>query len=464
MSGKVDPIWIAGLVDERLQRDWQFFAEKFDLLESAPEALRGKIEGRVLRARSLDRAYPGQRSEEAEAVLLRVNEGFAKQGAEASLKHLLEPPEDLSEPVCAWFKVLALIVEGRTAEVAEALDRTCELDPDFYEAHLVRVRLGHAGDLEEALNKLQGDFPTYLDTYEDIAKFHLGEGRLDDARAVYELGVRAGISLGALDPLGTTILRARYGPAWSRSYSYDSKNYSVASDISKATCVRIATDLEECYRRYNSKLMRVPGKSEERFKVYCFAGKASYDEYCDDLLGAEAENSQGLYSPWLKQLLLWSSPEPERRERTVQHEGFHQYFHRLAGSRPPIWLNEGLAEYFEQARFVDGRWKDDQLDEVHLTLMSAPKRWTHLERFVHLSDGAFRRRSALHYAESWALVHHLMNAGKDPKARLQDLLEGLVEGLSNDEAIARAFEGVEWSQFQLSVMRYIVELYLSLPR
>ena len=32
--------------------------------------------------------------------------------------------------------------------------------------------------------------------------------------------------------------------------------------------------------------------------------------------------------------------------QTVRHEGFHQYLDRLV-SNPPVWFNEGLAEYFE---------------------------------------------------------------------------------------------------------------------
>jgi len=36
----------------------------------------------------------------------------------------------------------------------------------------------------------------------------------------------------------------------------------------------------------------------------------------------------------------------------VQHEGFQQFIHAAGGGHIPIWINEGLAEYFGEALFT----------------------------------------------------------------------------------------------------------------
>ena len=41
-----------------------------------------------------------------------------------------------------------------------------------------------------------------------------------------------------------------------------------------------------------------------------------------------------MYSPLLKQLLIWNTPDSDRMIRTARHEGFHQYLDaRMADRR-----------------------------------------------------------------------------------------------------------------------------------
>ena len=48
----------------------------------------------------------------------------------------------------------------------------------------------------------------------------------------------------------------------------------------------------------------------------------------------------------VKQLLICNQGSLDDVRSTARHEAFHQYFDGLVGSSP-VWLNEGLAEYFE---------------------------------------------------------------------------------------------------------------------
>src|SRR2546426_8860983 len=41
--------------------------------------------------------------------------------------------------------------------------------------------------------------------------------------------------------------------------------------------------------------------------------------------------------------------------RTLAHEGFHQFLGYELGLQVPVWLNEGMAQYFETSDVVKGR-------------------------------------------------------------------------------------------------------------
>ena len=143
---------------------------------------------------------------------------------------------------------------------------------------------------------------------------------------------------------------------------------------------------------------------------------------------------------------------------TVRHEGFHQYFDRLVGDSP-VWLNEGMAEYYENAGIVGGRWKDDQVNIEHLALLQQLRgRWTRLKAFVEGDNRSFRARSSLHYAQAWAFVHFLKNGGREPQKVLDRLLDELKEGSSNADAISRAFADVDWEEFEREFTSYVGDL------
>ena len=459
ITGDVDPAWISGLIDERVQRDWASFVDGFDPLAQAPTALREQIEGQARGAQEFDQALPTPGEPLDEEARDRTIELIDEGESAAARDYLQDLEGELSASAYDWLEALISLSEGEARESVLALERVIEHAPTFFEAHLLRARLlPETADRLEAFHMLVGDFPEYAEAHEGLAQTYLYDGEFEKAEDVYTAALTSGLPAGALEDLGRTLLRSRRGPSWNNRYTHASKNFAVSSDISRSTCLRIATELEQAYRRYNSKLRRVEDNQAGKFEVYYFSGEAGYGAYCEGLMGEPAENTLGLYSPWLKQLLIWNSSDPVMTMRTVRHEGFHQYFDRLVGDSP-IWLNEGLAEYYEQARFVDGRWRDDQLNMDHLgVLQLAEDEWTPLEEFLRLDNSSFRFDPTLHYAQAWALVHFLLNGGKESEAVLDKLLDLLSEGAGNKEAVRRAFEGVALTQFEADLRRYVREL------
>lgn len=109
----------------------------------------------------------------------------------------------------------------------------------------------------------------------------------------------------------------------------------------------------------------------------------------------------------------------DRLEEDLRHEATHALLHTSV-SDLPLWLDEGLAEYFEVPedragvnREHLGRLPEDLAGEWKPDLR-------HLEGLTDV-----RKMSARDYRESWAWVHYLLNGSKTGKAALLAYLADL---------------------------------------
>ena len=463
VSGEIDPAWIAGLIDEQIQRDVSAFRRTFDPFRSMPDWLDERATGTPKTARELDRCVPEPSGPMALAELERM-QALVQQG---KLDAALGLAGALSEPSVGaatkeWILAQIHSYRGDYDRALGHCERVCQADAGFYEARLLRAMLASGlGDMTDAMRELEElvrAFPEYLDTYERLVLLNLVEGRPEGARQVLESAVDNGIPPRALLRAGRTLLRSERGPSWNESHVHESKHYVVASNVSREACFEIASELEDFYQKYVIHVRRPDSRQTGKARVYFFAGLAGYEAYTEDLLGDPAENTLGLYSPWLKQLVIWNSPDKRSVMRTVRHEGFHQYLDQIT-DQAPVWLNEGLAEYFEQAELVQGRWKDDHVDLEHLAILKRTRdEWTALETLALLDGPGFRVKSQLHYPQAWAFVHFLMNSGPDHEQRIDALLEELAAGTARVKAIDRAFDGVDWKELERAFQDHVASL------
>jgi tetratricopeptide (TPR) repeat protein len=129
----------------------------------------------------------------------------------------------------------------------------------------------------------------------------------------------------------------------------------------------------------------------------------------------------------------------DRPFRTIYHEFVH-YF--VSNTMPfiPLWLNEGLAEYFSTIK-VKGTQVDVGLpieDHRYWLAQYDLIPFNEVFKIDHSSpeyqEGA---RRGTFYAQSWALAHYLMNHPE--RKRLNKLLAELQQGASADDAFKTAY-------------------------
>jgi hypothetical protein len=110
----------------------------------------------------------------------------------------------------------------------------------------------------------------------------------------------------------------------------------------------------------------------------------------------------------------------DRVAEDLRHEVAHGYLHAVV-PRLPLWLDEGLAEYFEVPRGLGGVNRP-HVDQLVAELGSG---WQPgLDRLEQLRDTGGMTQSD--YAEAWAWVHFLLETTPERRQLLQDYLRSLV--------------------------------------
>jgi hypothetical protein len=107
----------------------------------------------------------------------------------------------------------------------------------------------------------------------------------------------------------------------------------------------------------------------------------------------------------------------DRVAEDLRHEVAHGYLHAVVPNLP-LWLDEGLAEYFEVARGQSG------LNRPHLEQLTGNPNWKpDLARLEQLRDSG--EMSQIEYAESWAWVHFMLESSPLRLQVLQVYLKSL---------------------------------------
>jgi len=135
----------------------------------------------------------------------------------------------------------------------------------------------------------------------------------------------------------------------------------------------------------------------------------------------------GLYQPGEDKdyVVMRLDSEGENPFHTLYHEYTHALM-RLNFTGLPLWLGEGLAEFYGNSQLGDKQSKTGTIDPGHLYLLQQSK-LIPIETLLEVDHQSpyynENNRASVFYAESWALVHYLM---MDKDARQQQLLKNFL--------------------------------------
>ncbi|HEX7955694.1 MAG TPA: DUF1570 domain-containing protein, partial [Pyrinomonadaceae bacterium] len=242
-------------------------------------------------------------------------------------------------------------------------------------------------------------------------------------------------------PRGARAEKKAAGGGW---VSVRSQNFLVEGGARERDLRRVAARLEE-YRAAFSRLL-----SGEHFDagvptaVVVFPDDAAYAPFQPLLRGRAARGVSGYFQPGADVNYITVALEGGADDPTLLHE----YAHLLVNnhfSAAPLWLKEGLAEFYSTAR-VSGDGRRLKLGEPPAQRVLQLRRSAELIPLATLfavdQGSPFYSESGkrgLFYAQSWALVHYLSEArggGREALARFTSLLAG---GAPVGEALRGAY-------------------------
>lgn len=194
---------------------------------------------------------------------------------------------------------------------------------------------------------------------------------------------------------------------------FDREQLIVYSDIKLPNNHRLLRDLS-ARRRDIADILLLP-MSDEPINVFLFKDEKRYQRYLKQNHPQFPERRAFFVKndTELKVFAHWGEFVAE----DLRHEVTHGYLHATVPNIP-LWLDEGLAEYFEVPRGEQGFHRQHI---YFLTKHAQAADWNpSLTRLESLVDPA--RMTQLDYAESWLWVHYLLETKPEYQKLLQDQL------------------------------------------
>lgn len=204
---------------------------------------------------------------------------------------------------------------------------------------------------------------------------------------------------------------------------YETKYYILYTDLDKDMVREAAARITSMAEEYHRRTKGFAGVIRKRFPLYLYKNPADYRDHPDVV-----PDSAGTYTG---RSLVAIAPMSGSSWRLVQHEAFHQFAHKMIRGRLPVWLNEGLAEYFGEGiwtgdRLVVGVINPDRLARVQTHIKN--RQLLKMQQMFTMPQREWNTGLSMrNYDQAWSMVHFLVHA---EEGRYQKALSAHIRDLS----------------------------------
>jgi len=241
-----------------------------------------------------------------------------------------------------------------------------------------------------------------------------------------------------------------------------SQNFVVLTDSNEKQGLRVASQFERMRAVFHILMPTASDSAGSPIIVLALKDKKAMQTLEPESYLAKGQvNLAGFFmrAPDKNYILLRLDAEGAHPFATVYHEYTH-YLMRDAGGWLPLWLNEGMAEFFQNTDIRDkevllGQANDDDilyLRQNPLMPLTTLFKVDYSSPYYHEEH-----KGSVFYAESWALTHMLtISDAQKGTSRLQDYANLLVRKQDPVTAAQQAFGDL--NQLQKSLNIYISQL------
>lgn len=243
-----------------------------------------------------------------------------------------------------------------------------------------------------------------------------------------------------------------------------SKNFHFIGEVGEEKLRREASKLEQFRESFHRAFPKIVGESSAPLTILIFKNAESFAPFKPVLENGQTDRHvSGFFQSNGEDNYIAFSLSGNANDDSSETL-FHEYIHFLVKkyfrtSDLPVWLSEGLAEYFQTFRiknerkavFGEGR-------KNHLQLLRQYKIFP-LTTLTEIDYESFSKTKIetkrIFYAQSWAVVYYLMRKnGVDLIAQIENYLVLIAAGKTRETAFEEAFK-VKYSELETELEKYI---------
>ena len=184
--------------------------------------------------------------------------------------------------------------------------------------------------------------------------------------------------------------------------TYETSYYVVNTDLDIWAVREASVRLTAMFETYRERTKDFPGQINRKFPFYLYG--RSQDYYA----AGGIPGSAGQYTG--RKLMAWEGGHGSVWP-VVQHEGFHQFVDAVMQGEIPIWLNEGLAEYFGAGVWTGDGYVTGEIPPVRLKMVQkeiTEKKMLNVLSMMMMTHGEWNGAlSSRNYDQAWSMVHFL---------------------------------------------------------
>jgi hypothetical protein len=242
----------------------------------------------------------------------------------------------------------------------------------------------------------------------------------------------------------------------------ETPHYIIKTDTGDHVCKNAGRAMEHLYSAYTAIFNVEEDPKRAKAEIVIFEKKADFQKYARSLHAKPRKDTLGFYRMDPRgrdQIVTYKRRTDEFHTlSTLYHEATHQFLMKWMGpkNKPPLWLNEGLAVYFENSEWRGGRLRTGIIPRARLLYLQKALR---AGKYVPLADLITRGRDkydGLCYSEGWSLVYFFVKARRGAYVkRFKKYVYALRDGMEHDEAfrtcLTDKLDGLEkaWKHFCL---------------
>ena len=231
---------------------------------------------------------------------------------------------------------------------------------------------------------------------------------------------------------------------------FSSRFYDITTDLERDDAATVAEHMDAVHAEYARRFSGFGKRNGEALRLWVFRDRDGYTEFLASH-GIDGTGSGGMFFRRSSASGLVSYLEDRPMDsmlETLRHEGMHQFTYQRIGDDLPVWLNEGMAEWFGYALRTRTGFAMGLADPRAVARLKAAAETERLLPFADLlrmphatwNERVRTGEGSVQYDQAWSVVQFLVYAERGRyEGMLMTLLRQLWSGVDAERAIAQTF-------------------------